>query len=223
MSQPVPKNAAVKALDLEEVANALTHGVGLLFSLVAAPFLVMAATVRGDGLAIVGFSIFALSLVLLYGASTAYHLARHPARKKWMQILDHACIFLLIAGSYTPFALVTLRGPWGWGFLAAAWGFALIGILFKLFFTGRFPLLSNLMYLAMGWMAVIGWEPLTANLPYGGFQWIVAGGVLYTLGVTFFLFDEKVPFFHAVWHLFVLGGSAAHVVAVYQYVLPPVA
>jgi len=222
MSMP-HRPVAVRALDREEIANALTHGVGLLFSLVAAPFLVMAATTRGDGLAVVAFSIFALSLVLLYGASTAYHLARHPVRKKWMQVLDHACIFLLIAGSYTPFALVTLRGPWGWGFLAAAWGFALIGILFKLFFTGRFPLLSNLMYLLMGWMAVIGWEPLTMNLPQGGFEWVIVGGVFYTLGVTFFLLDEKVPFFHAVWHLFVLGGSAAHVVAVYGYVLPPVA
>lgn len=213
-------DAPAVSLDREELANALTHGVGLLFSLIAAPFLVFAATTRGDALAIVGFSIFALSLVLLYGASTAYHLARTPQSKNWMQIVDHSCIFLLIAGSYTPFALVTLRGPWGWSFLAAAWTMALCGIVFKLFFTGRFPMLSNLLYLGMGWMAVIGWEPMTQNLPTGGFEWLILGGLCYTLGVTFFIFDEKVPFFHAVWHLFVLAGSAAHVVAVYQYVLP---
>ena len=208
------------ALDREEIANALTHGIGLLFSLVAAPFLIFAATSRGDGLAIVGFSLFAISLVLLYGASTAYHLARTPKSKSWMRVLDHSCIFLLIAGSYTPFALVTLRGPWGWSFLAAAWTMALCGIAFKLYFTGRFPMFSNLLYLGMGWMAVIGWEPLTQNLPAGGFEWVLGGGLCYTLGVTFFILDEKVPFFHAAWHLFVLAGSAAHVVAVYLYVLP---
>jgi len=218
-----PQAARAETIGLEEIANALTHGVGLLFSLVAAPFLVMAATTRGDGLAILGFSVFALSLILLYGASTAYHLARHPLRKHWMQVLDHSCIFLLIAGSYTPFALVTLRGPWGWSFLTAAWGLAFAGIIFKLFFTGKYPMLSNLIYLGMGWMAVLGWDPLTANLAAGGFQWVILGGGFYTLGITFFIFDEKVPFFHAVWHLFVLGGSAAHVVAVYQYVLPPIA
>lgn len=216
-----PVDAPAAAYDLEEVVNALIHGIGLLFSLAVAPFLVLAATTRGDGLAVVGFSVFALSLVLLYGASTAYHLARHPVRKSWMQVMDHACIFLLIAGSFTPFALVTLRGPWGWSFLGVSWGLALLGIAFKLFFTGRFPLLSNLIYLGMGWMAVIGWQPMMENLPLGGFIWLIVGGLFYTLGITFFIFDEKVRFFHAVWHLFVMGGSAAHVVAVYQYVLPP--
>ncbi len=216
-----PFQATETSLDLEEVANAITHGVGLVFSLIAAPFLVLTATARGDGLAVLGFGVFALSLVLLYGASTLYHLERRPRRKHWMRILDHACIFLLIAGSYTPFALVTLRGPWGWGFLIAAWSLAFLGILFKVFFIGRFPMLSNLLYLGMGWMAVVGWKPMMENLATGGFDWVLIGGLFYTLGVAFFIFDEKVRFFHAVWHLFVLAGSVAHVVAVYQFVLPP--
>jgi len=158
--------------------------------------------------------------VLLYGASAVYHFNDQPRHKPWLQFLDHACIFLLIAGSYTPFALVTLPGAWGRGFLIGAWSLAAIGILFKVFFTGRFPMFSNAIYLVMGWMAVIGWEPMRDNLPAGGLAFVVAGGAAYTAGIAFFIFDEKVPFFHAVWHLFVLAGSALHFVAIYGYVLP---
>jgi hemolysin III len=219
--RPAHMRAAVPPLELEEIANSLTHALGLVFSLAAAPLLVAAATARGDSLAVVSCSVFALSLVLLYGASTAYHMARRPIHKSIMQVLDHSCIYLLIAGSYTPFALITLRGAWGWSMFGVVWGMAVIGILFKIFFTGRFHTLSNFFYLGMGWFAVIGWKPMQASLPAGGMTWLMIGGAAYTLGIVFFILDEKIKFFHAIWHLFVLAGSAAHVVAVYQYVLAP--
>jgi hemolysin III len=208
-------------LELEEVANSLTHALGLVFSLAAAPMLVAAAYARSDALGVVSCSVFAVSLVLLYGASTAYHMARHPPAKNLMQVLDHACIYLLIAGSYTPFALISLRGAWGWSFFGVVWGMAAVGILFKLFFTGRFNTLSNIFYLGMGWMAVLGWKPMQASMPEGGMTWLMIGGAAYTFGIAFFILDEKIRFFHAIWHIFVLAGSAAHVVAVYRFVLPP--
>lgn len=206
-------------LELEEIANSLTHALGLVFSLAAAPMLVAQASARSDALGIVGCSIFAVSLILLYGASTAYHMTRRPVAKSVMQVVDHSCIYLLIAGSYTPFALISLRGPWGWSLFGVAWGMALIGILFKLFFIGRFHTLSNIFYLGMGWMAVVGWKPMQERLHEGGMTWLMIGGAAYTLGIGFFILDEKIKFFHAIWHLFVLAGSAAHVVAVYRYVL----
>lgn len=213
--------AAAPPLELEELANSLTHALGLVFSLAAAPMLVAAAYARGDALAVISCSVFAVSLVLLYGASTAYHMATRPMHKSIMQVLDHSCIYLLIAGSYTPFALITLRGPWGWSMFGVVWGMAIVGILFKLFFTGRFHTLSNIFYLGMGWFAVVGWKPMQASLDEGGMTWLMVGGAAYTLGIVFFILDEKIKFFHAIWHMFVLAGSAAHVVAVYQYVLAP--
>ncbi len=188
--------------------------------MIAAPFLVSKALHSGDQGALLGALLFGLSLVLLYGASAIYHFVEHPKHKSWMQFVDHACIFLLIAGSYTPFALVTLPAPWSHGFLIAAWSLAVAGIAFKVFFTGRYPIVSNLLYLGMGWMAVIGWEPLSSNLAAEGLSLVVAGGAAYTLGIAFFIFDTKVKFFHAIWHLFVLAGSALHFLAIYQYVLP---
>lgn len=213
--------AAAPPLELEEIANSLTHALGLVFSLAAAPMLVAAAYARGDALGVVGCSIFAASLILLYGASTAYHMARRPLAKHLTRILDHSCIYLMIAGSYTPFALITLRGPWGWSFFGVAWGLAAVGILFKIFYTGRFVTLSNIVYLGMGWMAVVGWKPMHASLDDGGMLWLMIGGAAYTLGIAFFILDDKVRFFHAIWHIFVLVGSAAHAVTVYRYVLPP--
>lgn len=201
------------------MANSLTHALGLVFSLAAAPMLIAEAYAKSDTLGVVGCSIFGASLILLYGASTAYHMTRRPVTKSVMQVVDHACIYLLIAGSYTPFALISLRGPWGWSFFGVAWGLAVVGILFKLFFTGRFHTLSNIFYLGMGWMAVIGWKPMQEQLHEGGMTWLMVGGAAYTLGIAFFILDEKIRFFHAIWHMFVLAGSAAHVVAVYRFVL----
>jgi hemolysin III len=209
--------------DLEEWFNSGTHAVGLVLSVVAAPLLVLRALETANQGAFLGALIFGLSLVLLYGASTAYHFVEHPRAKAWMQFVDHACIFLLIAGSYTPFALVVLPQPWADGFLIAAWSIAVVGVGFKAFFVGRFTMLSNILYLGMGWMAVIGWEPLRASLPEGGLTWVLLGGAFYTLGIAFYVFDRRVRYFHAVWHLFVLAGSAAHFVAVYRYVLPSAA
>jgi hemolysin III len=154
----------------------------------------------------------------MYGASTIYHLARSSARKSQLRALDHICIFILIAGSYTPFALVSLPENWGRGFLLAAWGLATIGVGLKVFFFNRFTKLSYLLYLAMGWMAVIGYKPLQASLGDGMYL-LLAGGIAYTTGILFFLFDQRVRFFHFMWHLFVLAGSGLHFLAVYKYVI----
>ena len=162
-----------------------------------------------------GALLFGLSLVLLYGASAIYHFVEHPKHKSWMQFVDHACIFLLIAGSYTPFALVTLPAPWSHGFLIAAWSLAVAGIAFKVFFTGRYPIVSNLLYLGMGWMAVFTLPPMLSDMPAISLHWIIFGGACYTLGVFFYAY-QRLPYHHAIWHVFVLGGSAGHFMGVWM-------
>lgn len=200
----------------EEVANAVTHGVGLVASLVALPFLVGAAPQPGDALLTTGRALFAGSLVLLYAASTLYHAVPPSALKQRLRILDHAAIYLVIAGSYTPFALGVLRGRWGFGILAAIWTLALAGIVWKLFGGLRFERTSTVLYLAMGWLALVVAGPLVARMPMAGLAWIAAGGLAYTIGVLFYRW-ERLPFGHTVWHLFVLAGSACHGVAVHWY------
>jgi hemolysin III len=203
----------------EELANALTHGVGALAGAVGALVLVVGAALHGDIWQVVSSAVFGASLVLLYTASTLYHAARDPRTKARLQILDHCAIYLLIAGSYTPFTLIALRGGWGWSLFGVAWALAVAGVIFKLFFTGRFPRLSTGIYIGMGWMAVVAAVPMLQSLSAPTLGWLVAGGVTYTAGTVFY--HNRRPYAHAIWHLFVLAGSVCHFIAVATQVLPP--
>jgi hemolysin III len=201
----------------EEIANAVSHGAGLVMGLIALPLLVMAAARRNDGWQIVASAIYATTLVLLYGASTLYHAI--PARsraKRVLRALDHGAIYLLIAGTYTPFALGALRGAWGWTLLAIIWGLAAAGIALKAGVGYRYPRLSTAVYLLMGWIAVVALHPLYMALGPVGLGWLLAGGASYSLGVFFFA-NDGLRYRHFVWHLFVLAGSAFHLVAVAGY------
>jgi len=205
----------------EELLNSLTHGAGLVFSVIALVTLVISTASSGDQGMFVGCSVFGTSLVLLYGASTLYHATRSLAHKRILQVVDHACVYGLIAGTYTPFTLVTLEGTWGWSLFAVVWSMCAIGVVMKIFFIGRFELFSTFIYLAMGWLIVVAIGPLWENLASGGFALLVAGGVSYTAGTVFFTLDRKNHYFHAVWHLFVLGGSVCHYLAVFFYLARP--
>ena len=202
-----------------EQANALTHGLGLLLSLAGVPALVVMASHHGDAWHVVSCSIYGASLIVLYAASTIYHLVKNTRWERAFRVADHVCIYLLIAGTYTPFALVMLRGGWGWTIFGLVWGFAVVGICFKVFWTGRFEFASTLAYILMGWTAVVAIKPMLEQFPVGCLLWILAGGLTYTFGVVFYAFDRK-PFMHAAWHLAVLCGSVCHYVAVMTYVLP---
>ncbi|GHA77780.1 hemolysin III [Lysobacter bugurensis] len=201
------------------MANALTHGVAAVAALVGGSVLITRAAMHGDPWQLTGAVVFGACLLLLYLASTLYHAAKQPATKARMKVLDHCAIYLLIAGTYTPFTLVALRGPWGWGLFAAVWTLAIAGVVFKLFFTGRFRLLSTALYVAMGWIVLIALRPLLAAVDNWTFGWLLAGGVLYTLGTVFY-HRPSLPYSHAVWHLFVVGGSVCHYIAVAAQVLP---
>ena len=195
----------------EEVASLVTHAAGVVFSIVA--LVVMLVLSVGDALKLVSAAVFGVSLVLLYGSSTLYHFFTSPRWKARFQVFDHICIYLLIAGSYTPFTLITLRGAWGWSIFGAVWAMAIGGVLLKTFWKGRKDhWLSTALYLLMGWLIVVAIGPLLRELPVAGFVWLCAGGLAYTLGVVFFAW-HKLPFNHAIWHLFVLCGSVCHVCA----------
>ena len=194
---------------MEEIANSITHGVGALLAVAGLVVLVVLAARRGDPWRVTAFSIYGATLVALYLASTFYHAFPQPRLKRFFHILDHASIFLLIAGSYTPPLLVAMRGGWGWALFGVVWGIAAAGVVMKLFWTGRFRVLSTLLYVAMGWLIVIAWRPLLRSVPAGLIPWLVGGGLAYTLGVVFYGW-KRLPFHHAVWHLFVLAGSIAH-------------
>jgi hemolysin III len=204
----------------EELLNSLTHGTGLLASLAALPVLVVAASGSRSAAHLVGSAVFGATLVLLYLASTVYHALPSSPAKRVFRVLDHAAIYLLIAGTYTPFALGPLRGPWGWSLLGTIWGLALLGIVIKAAAGIRYPRLSTALYVAMGWLGIIAAEPILANIPTAGVAWLVAGGLCYTGGVVFYLTDTKLRYGHAVWHLFVLAGSACHFVAVLRHAAP---
>ncbi len=182
----------------EEIASALTHGLGAVAALAGSAVLITLAAIYGDGWQLASAIVFGIALLLLYTASTLYHAIQHPVAKGRLKVFDHCAIYLLIAGTYTPFTLIGLRGPWGWGLFSAIWALAVFGVIFKLFYTGRFKLLSTAIYIAMGWL--------------------FAGGLSYTLG-TYFYHRESIPYSHAIWHLFVIGGSVCHFVAVTAQVL----
>jgi len=203
----------------EEKINVITHAIGFVMSIAALTLLVIFASLKGTVWHIVSFAIYGASLVILYFASTVFHLSENQKVRNHLNIFDHAAIFLLIAGTYTPFALVTLHGPWGWTIFGIVWGLAIAGIILKLFYTGRFNTLSTLMYIAMGWLIVIAIKPLIAALPFEGLMWLLAGGLSYSVGAVFFLID-KLPYNHAIFHVFVVAGSACHFIAVFWYVLP---
>jgi hemolysin III len=213
-------NAEIKLYSpLEERINILSHAAGLLLSMVAIVLLVTRASNYGNTWHIMSVAIFGASLISLYAASTIYHSATRAQLRARLRIIDHATIYLLIAGTYTPFTLITLNGAVGWTIFAVSWGMAISGVTLKLFFTGRFNLVSTLMYVFMGWIIIFAVKPLIANLPTAGLYWLVAGGLSYTIGAIIYSI-KKVPLNHAIFHLFVLGGSIFHFVAVYFYVLP---
>ncbi len=197
----------------EEIANSITHGIGTALSVIGGIALIVFAALYGDAWRLVSFSIYSVTLVILYLASTLYHSVRDLRLKRIFKILDHACIYLLIAGTYTPFLLVSLRGPWGWTLLGVIWGLALVGIIFKTFSAQRFRRFLVLGYLLMGWLCVIAGRELILRVPAEGLLWLAFGGLLYTIGVLFYAW-RKLPYSHAIWHLFVLGGSICHYLAV---------
>lgn len=203
----------------EEVANSVTHGIGAALSVAALSVLVTLAALQSDAWRVVSFSVYGATLILLYLASTLYHAIAHDRAKRILRLFDHAAIFLLIAGTYTPFTLVTFRGVWGWTIFGLIWGLALFGIVFTLFFFDRYPIVSVGFYVGMGWLVVVAIKPLVTSLATGGLIWIIAGGLFYTLGVVFYAW-KKLPFHHAIWHLFVLGGSVCHFFCILFYVLP---
>ena len=198
----------------EETANTLICGLGLLLSIAGLAALVTPVALHGNAWQVVSFSIYGATLILLYAASTLYHAVRSPPLKRVFEMVDQSAIYLLIAGTYTPFTLVTLRSPFGWSLFGVIWGLALAGIAVTLLFPAeKLQVFSSLSYLVMGWLIVAGAGPLMKNLPAGGPFWLAAGGVLYSAGVPVFFFKKK-RFAHTVWHLFVLGGSICHYVAV---------
>jgi hemolysin III len=206
----------------EEKFNAIMHGNGLLASLVGVTGLLVLAARYGNAWHVVSCSVYGLSMIALYLASTVYHLMGRGRAREVLRIVDHACIYVFIAGTYTPFTLVTLGGEWGWSLFGVVWGLAVLGVGFKVFTTGRFELASTAVYVLMGWLALVAIGPVLAKFPVGCLYWIFAGGITYTVGVIFYALDSR-PYLHTVWHGFVLGGSACHYVAVILYVLPAAA
>lgn len=201
----------------EEIANSISHGTGLIAALAGTPFLVMHAARNGDARNIVGVSIFAATMVLLYLGSTLYHALLAGKAKHVFRVIEHSAIYLLIAGTYTPFTLGVLHGPWGWSLLAVIWGLALAGVLLKVSDKLSHPVLSTGLYLLMGWLIVVAAVPMYAHVPTAGLLLLFAGGVAYTVGVAFFVADARLRYGHFVWHLFVMAGTACHYFAVLWY------
>ena len=213
------KEARARNLIREEIANSITHGVGLALSVAGLITLIFFAGSSGSALHIVSCSVYGVTLVTLYAASTLYHSFRAPRLKQAFQVVDHCSIYLLIAGTYTPFTLVMLRGGWGWSLFGLVWSLSFCGVIFKLFCINRFKILSTVVYVLMGWLAVVAIKPIFAMLPMGCIVLLFAGGLSYTVGVLFFAW-ERLPYNHAIWHLFVVAGSILHFLAVVFYVLP---
>ncbi len=202
----------------EELLNIFSHAFGLLLSCIGLVLLLVRATSSGTGWHVVSFAVFGVSLILLYAASTIYHTTQTPQRRIRWRVVDHAAIYILIAGTYTPFMLTTLRGQLGWTLFAVTWGIATVGIILKLFFTGRFTVVSTMMYIFMGWLIMFAIKPLAAALPDAGIFWLMAGGVSYTVGAILYAI-KAIPYNHAIFHFFVLFGSFSHFMAVYGYII----
>ncbi|HWR34217.1 MAG: hemolysin III family protein [Gammaproteobacteria bacterium] len=203
----------------EEITNIISHAIGFILSIVALCLLTVHAAQHGNALHITSFVIFGCSLIILYAASTLYHLAKKPELRNKLRVFDHACIYILIAGTYTPISLITLGGATGWVIFGLAWGLAVTGIVLKLFFTGKYNLVSTLMYIFMGWIILFAIKPLVNNLPEGGLIWLIIGGASYTIGAILYSI-KQLKFNHAIFHIFVLLGSFSHFVTVYFFVLP---
>lgn len=199
----------------EEIANSVSHGIGFVAVIAVTPVLILAALPHGAG-QVVGVSVFAATMALVYLTSTLYHAVPHPRVKRVFRILDHGAIFLLIAGSYTPFTLGVLRGGWGWTLFGAIWGLALAGVIFRAFAGFRYPRVSTAIYLAMGWLALFAIQPLWQRMPHAGLLWLLAGGLAYTGGVGFYA-AKRLRYSHFIWHLCVLIGTACHFMAVIRY------
>jgi len=200
----------------EEIANSVSHGIGLLLALAAFPILVLTALRRGDATEIAGAIVFGITMVLLYLSSTLFHAFPQCRTKRVFQVLDHSAIYLLIAGTYTPFTLGVLRGTWGWILFGLVWSMAVVGIVLKAIGGVRYNTVSTFVYIAMGWLVVIAADTVWTLVPKWGIFWLFAGGIAYTLGAVFFL-AERIRFFHFVWHLFVIVGTACHFIAVLWY------
>jgi hemolysin III len=203
----------------EEIANSLTHGLGGVLAVAGLSVLVTFAALRGTAWHVVGCSVFGTTLVLLYTVSTLYHSIPSPRAKRVLRAFDHSAIFLLIAGTYTPFALVNLRGPWGWSLMGLVWGLAILGIVLRMARGRRSEKAAVALYIAMGWCAVVAVKPLVAAVAPGGLALILAGGLAYTAGVAFYAW-RRLPYHHAIWHVFVMAGSTLHYFAILFYVLP---
>lgn len=203
----------------EEAASAITHGIGALLSVAALVLLVVFASLYGNAWHVVGFAIFGATMVLLYTASTLLHSLPQGKTKDLFEIFDHSSIYLFIAGTYTPILFSAIRSPLGWTLFGLVWGIAVVGVAFKAYFVKRFLVTSTLFYIAMGWLIVFAWQPLTEHFAGAGLVLLVGGGVLYTLGTAFYVW-RAFPYHHAVWHLFVMGGSAAHFFAILLYAIP---
>jgi len=202
----------------EEIANAVIHGIGALLSIAALVLLVVFSAINGQPWSIFSSVIYGSSLIILYTSSTLYHSFQRKKMKDLFEIFDHSAIYILIAGTYTPFALITLSGRLGWIIFSVVWVLAAIGIIFKIFFVKRFRILSTILYIAMGWLVVFAMEPLVTNLDFWGVFWLVIGGILYTVGTIFYVW-RKIPYHHALWHLIVLAGSICHFFSVFFYVI----
>ena len=206
----------------EEIANSITHGIGAALSIAALVLLVVFASQHRDAWRIVSFSIYGVSLIALYLSSTLYHAFTNEKAKHFFRIMDHSCIFLLIAGTYTPPTLIAMRGSWGWTIFTLIWAMAVGGLIFEAINIGKYKFISVSIYMAMGWLAVIAFKPMLEALPPGMFQWFLIGGLFYTAGIIFYV-CKKIPYNHAIWHLFVLGGSTTHFFAILFYLaLQPV-
>ncbi len=214
--QPAP---IAKYSKNEEFANSLTHGLGALFGIAALIILLIFSTLHGTTSHIVSSAIYGSTLILLYGASTLYHAAQSPSAKRILQKIDHSSIFLLIAGTYTPFTIVSLSGAWGWSLLGLIWGLAIIGVVLELALKKRYKKISIALYLSMGWLIVVAIKPMIENVETGGLLLLLSGGIVYSLGIIFYVW-KSFPFNHAIWHLFVLAGSTLQFFAVFYYVLP---
>lgn len=212
--------AVTKHITVEELPNALTHGFGLVCSILGFIVLLVVTLIRGGKWQIISCAIYGVTLICVYAASTLYHGVSSPRWKKGFLLFDHCAIYLLIAGTYTPFLLVNLRGGWGWPMFGVIWGIAVSGVLFKLLFADRFPILSVALYLGMGWLGIIAAKQVYIHVPSIGLVWIFAGAFAYSIGVIFYA-CKKIPHHHVIWHLLVMAGSGCHYIAILYSVFPP--